>query len=458
VTAAGPRVEVLAGWGMAHHARSRVYRPADEEGVAHAVNDAVARGLSLTARGAGLSYGDAALNQGGAVVLTEGLAGVVSFDPASGRVTARAGTTLRELWTRTISQGWWPPVVPGTMEVTLGGCVAMNVHGKNHAQSGAFGAHVEGVTLLDGDGATRRVTREESPAELAAVVGGMGLGGVILDVTLRLKRVHSGFLAVEGWATRSLEDTLEALRAGVADSDYTVAWLDCTGGRAGRGVVHTARHLDEGHPLVGEGLDAEAQGLPSRIAGVLPREWAVAPLKALNRPAGIRLLNAAKHGAARVRGRSRYVQTHAAFHFLLDHVPGWKRIYAPAGLIQYQMFVPAESALSAFSAALERQRALGVPGHLAVVKRHRAEESAAGYCMDGYSLAMDFPVGRGEGYTRLVRLCAELDAVQAASGGTVYAAKDAVSAGLGRLPRKHDPRFSSNLVRRWQAASPHPQP
>ena len=445
-----PTTELLEGWGGSVRSEALVWRPLDPEDVPRAVLDARERGLTIAARGGGLSYGDAALNAGGAVLDVSGLARVLELDAERGLVRAGAGLTIADLWRSVLPAGWWPPVVPGSMAATLGGCVAMDVHGKNHAAAGSFGRHVEALTLVTGEGQVVRVRRKEAPSPgvpaLSEVVGAQGLTGTILDVTLRLKRIHEGTLDVEAWATPTLEATLAAIERGALEADYAVAWVDCTGRSAGRGVVHVARHLPAGGP--GAHLELEAQRLPSRIAGVLPRGLAWRLLRPLTNPVGMRLLNEGRYRAAALTGRRRYRQPHVAFHFLLDYVPGWKRAYGRPGLMQYQLFVPAETAAVAFSEALRLQRAADMPSYLGVVKRHVAEASAATYALDGYSLALDFPWGRGPRHARLLRLCRSFDALLAEHGGRVYAAKDAVS--VGRLPARRDPAFSSDLVRRWE--------
>lgn len=447
-----PGIQVLHGWGMATHARSLVYRPGDAGEVAAAILDARERGLSVTARGAGLSYGDAALNQGGAVLDLSGMRKILSFDPETGLLRAEAGVTIGDVWRHTLPQGWWPPVVPGTMEATLGGCVAMNVHGENHATAGAIARHVEAVTLVTGSGESRALHRGVVPDEdgslwglsLADVVGGQGLTGTVVEVALRLRKVHSGYLDVETSVTRSLPETFEAIDRGAREADYTVAWLDCGGYHAGRAVVHHAWYLPQGHALSGAGMEPEAQRLPGRVAGVLPARQAWRVLRPFMSRAGIRVLNGVTHGSASLRGTRRYAQTYAAFHSL----PDWKPAYGREGLIQYQMFVPTSGAREAFAEALHEQDRLGVTSYLAVMKRHTTEDAAASYAVDGYSLAMDFPVGRGQRFSRLMRLCRSLDVILEGYAGRLYAAKDAV--GVGLLPERRDPAFSSNLVRRWE--------
>jgi hypothetical protein len=415
-----PSLQVLRGWGDAHFARSWVYRPQNPGEVAACLADAERRQLTVTHRGAGQSYGDAALNQGGAVVELAKLERITAFDSERGIVTAEAGVTIGQLWQHVLPHGWWPPVVSGTMHTTLGGCVAMNVHGKNNAQAGSIGDHVRALTLLNPWG-----------------------------TTMQLKRIHSGYVEVHPRPVRSLKAALEQLAAGTSEYDYSVGWLDCFAGRRrlGRGVLHFAQHLPSDHNLAGRGLDRSSQELPGRILGVLPRQHAWRFLRALATNPGVRVLNAAKNFGGIVGGTRAYLQSHAAFHFLLDYVPNWKRMYRPHGLMQYQFFVPSDAALPTLQTAIELQHRTGVISHLAVLKRHRKDNSAASYSVDGFSLALDFPV-RPANVSKLTRLCREFDALRKDCGGHIYAAKDAVSS--GELPAERHPLFSSNLVRRWE--------
>jgi hypothetical protein len=139
----------------------------------------------------------------------------------------------------------------------------------------------------------------------------------------------------------------------------------------------------------------------------------------------MRLVNAAKFHLARLQGRASYRQSLVAFSFLLDYLPGWNSVYRPGGFIQYQMFIPRERARVAFARALALQHELGVVSYLAVAKRHRPDRFAKTHAVDGFSLAMDFPITRTNA-SRLIRLCRAYDALVFESGGRLYKAKDCV--------------------------------
>lgn len=422
-TAGSPEPERVEGFGLYNFCVSKVYRPASVEELAAVLADCRARGETPVFRGAGRSYGDAALNPAGPVVETTRLNAIRSLDPETGVVRAGAGLTLGELWRESIPRGFWPPVVTGTMHVTLGGAVAVNVHGKNGWKRGTIGDQLESVTLLRADGTLHEV-RAGTP-ELADVVGNTRAADPVVEVALHLKKLRSGYLDVEGFATRDLASTLAGIDGAKDDWEYVVGWIDCgAAGRAlGRGVLHVA---NEHPPAPGEPSGfSVAEQLADVRTGPLPVPLLLLGLRLMARGPQMRLVNAGKFLAGRLAGRTRTRQSLVAFSFLLDYLPGWNEAYRPGGFIQYQLFVPKEKAEEAFARALVLQQEAEVVSSLAVVKRHREDASPRGYAPDGFSLALDFPVTRGNA-DRLVRLCRAFDRVLLETGGRAYRAKDCV--------------------------------
>jgi FAD/FMN-containing dehydrogenase len=107
----------------------------------------------------------------------------------TGRIRCEPGVTIQQLWQYAIEDGWWPPVVSGTMHVTLGGAAAMNIHGKNNWKVGTIGEHIDEFELLLPSGEIVRCARDERPELFHAAVGGFGMLGCFTSITLRMKRV-----------------------------------------------------------------------------------------------------------------------------------------------------------------------------------------------------------------------------------------------------------------------------
>jgi FAD/FMN-containing dehydrogenase len=400
----------LAGWGRYPRARAEVVRPESVSAVD------VTHWEHVLARGLGRSYGDAALSKEGVVLLTERLNRFLDFDERAGVLRAEAGTTLAEVLEVCAPRGWFPPVTPGTKFVTLGGCVAADVHGKNHHREGSFGAHVHALELTLADGELVRCTPYENPDLFRATVGGMGLTGVITAVTLRLKPVETSFVIVRHHAARDLEESLALQSDPTYDDEYTVGWVDllARGARAGRGVFIRGQHarsteLPHDHRTLEQPVTSTRFELPFDL-----------PSWALNR-----LSAAAFNGLYfRTQGRKRaaFLSDFNRFFYPLDAVGGWNRAYGRRGFVQYQCVLPlGESAhgLRRIQEALDRS---GQPCFLAVLKRFGGEgPGLLSFPAPGFTLALDFPV-RGD---PLFALLKKFDDIVLEHGGRVYLAKDA---------------------------------
>ena len=420
------RFERVPSWGGATSAMSWVYRPTTIDGIHAVLGLARNEGLSVGLRGAGQSYGDASTNAENVCLDTSRMHRILEWNPDTGRVRVEPGVTVRQLWQYTIEDGWWPPVVSGTMQVTIGGAAAMNIHGKNNWKVGPIGDHIEEFELLLPSGEIVRCSREERPELFHAAIGGFGMLGCFTSITLRMKRLHSGLLEVEPIPVRSLDEMFDAVEARLGDADYLVGWMDTfgRGTELGRGLVHRADYLHEGQdPEPAQTLRVVNQELPPTLMGVVPKSIMWALMRPFTNDPGVRLVNEAKYRMSRLEGNHRFRQSHAGFAFLLDYVPDWKRAYGPGGLIQYQSFIPAEHARAVYRELLERSHRAGLTPYLGVFKRHRTDPFLMTHAVDGYSLALDFKV-TSRNRRRLWEHAGELTRVVLDAGGRFYFAKD----------------------------------
>lgn len=419
--------KVLDGFGMSQRSVSRVAEVHDAEQLAAVFARATQEGVPVALRGSGRSYGDAALNGGGVVIDPRGLDRVLSWDAQTGVIEAEPGLTIRGLWTRVLPDGWWPPVVPGTSWPTLGGCVAMNIHGKNHFRLGGFADHVLELDLITPAGELLTLSRERERELFFAVLGGFGMLGAVVRVKMQLKRVYAGRLRVWQAALGGLAAQLEYFEAHRERMDYVVTWTDCItgGGGLGRGQGHRAEYLHEGEDPQGQVLlDPARQDLPGTILGV-PKTLVPKILRLFTTRWGMRLLNEGKYRASQLSPTGAYLQGHAAFHFLLDYVPNFRSSYEPGGFIQVQPFVPRAQALEVLGEVLRLTQRAGVVSYLGVLKRYRPDEVLLPHALDGYSLAMDFPV-TAQNQEALRRVVWDIHTLVVGAGGRFYPAKDSL--------------------------------
>ncbi len=411
--AAAGREAVLTGWGRIDPSTATLAEPAHAAQVA-ALLQAGAPG-GVIARGLGRSYNNAAQNGGGLVIGTTAMRAITSFDREAGLAVCEAGVSLEGLMTAALPAGWFVPVSPGTRQVTVGGAIAADVHGKNHHVAGSFAQHVRWLDLLLPDGTERRVTPAADPELFWATAGGMGLTGIVLRAAVQLRKVATSRVRVDTVRTGDIDETMAYLAATDDRYGYTVAWTDCLarGRNLGRSVITSGDFATLGE------LPAKARRDPLAFRpGARLGAPNVFPSGLLN-AATVGLANEAWYRKA-PRNRVSEIQTIGAFFHPLDGIRNWNRVYGPAGFRQYQYVVPFGRE-EVVKRSLERISAARAPSFVTVLKRFGpADEGLLSFPMRGWTLALDFPAGT----PGLAGLLDRLDEEVAEAGGRVYLAKD----------------------------------
>jgi FAD/FMN-containing dehydrogenase len=421
----------LAGWGLRNHVRVPVVTPQTVEALAEALATAARDGRTVCLRAGGNSYGDAALLDGALTLDSTALDAIVAWDAATGVATVEPGVTIERLWRRILPDGWRPAVTPGRSGVTMAGAAAANVHGKNNWRVGSFGDHIRSFELALPSGQRVTCSRQENPDLFAAAIGGMGLLGAITQLTLQMARVASGLVAERQTAHCSLAELLDAFAAAKSTASDLVGWVDTSarGAALGRGLLGASRELEpDEDPHAAETLRTAWErwpSLPARALRALPAALIPTLAHPLTMPSGVWAANRAQWMRGSLAGKGHWRRmTYPAANFPLDAIPNWRDTYRPGGLIQHQAFIPQAAALRAFRELLARSQAAGYTPSLGVLKAQRAaEEFTLSYLVDGYSLALDFPVHR-QREAGLLKLLRDLNDVTLDYGGRLYFAKD----------------------------------
>jgi decaprenylphospho-beta-D-ribofuranose 2-oxidase len=446
------RLEKISGWGRNFSSTSSHIYPQSVDDIQETVQ--AEDGPKLLARGKGRSYGDASLNANRITLQSSAIDRAVSFDKTNGILVCEAGITLRAVLEIVVPHSWFLHVTPGTSLSTLGGCVACDVHGKNHHLSGSFYQNLLWVDLITANGKVVRCSSEENVDLFKATVGGMGLTGIIYQLAIQLIPVETSAVVENKIAVRNLSEMLELLSEPDDNRPYSVAWIDTTskGEKFGRGEVIFGRHAN---------------------LKDLPDDWGNDPLitkkkSALTVPCGLpfslvensstslfnylKTLTASKEASS----ETRYF---FPFFYPLDSINGWNRFYGKSGFIQYQFVVDLEFGERAIRQIITKCHQRGIYSSLAVLKKMGpSSDGLLSFPKPGWTLAMDFPVT-----SDLFFLLNELDRIVLEHGGRIYLAKDSrLSPGTFRNMYKQeysqfmdiksqvDPqwKFSSQLSRR----------
>ncbi|TCP62278.1 decaprenylphospho-beta-D-ribofuranose 2-oxidase [Rhodovulum bhavnagarense] len=392
------KIAEYAGWGRVVRARGTLARPENLPALATAL---AGRGPAIGNR---RSYGDGPLNDGGAAIEMTRMDRLLAFDPETGVLEVEAGATIAELLRVFAPRGWMPAVMPGTGFATVGGCIANDVHGKNHHNAGSFGQHVLGLRLMTDQG-PREVRPEAEPALFRATMGGQGQTGAILSAKLQLQPVPGQRMRVKETRIRDFDSFLAAFDS--SQAEYTVGWIDATkrGKRLGRGILEEGTLAEGGRPG------------PRRRAITVPLD---APRLALSWPV-VKLFNAFYISRIPDTSRKR-TRPLEEFFFPLDRIYDWNRLYGKRGFHQFQCVVPLDKGPE-LKAILETIAKAGIASPLAVLKKMGPGRAGhLSFPMAGYTLAVDFPARK-----KVPAIFAKLEQQVLDAGGRLYFAKDALA-------------------------------
>jgi len=452
------RKQKLTGWGQYLTSRAEVARPERRLEVSDALIRPSNIDGSVVARGSGLAYGDAALNKGGRVVAMGRLNRFLAFDSTTGQISCEAGVTLGEVLDVCIPKGWFLAVTPGTSRATVAGCLACDIHGKNHHVSGSFSEHVVSTNILTGNGNIVTCGPNLQEDLFWATAGGMGLTGIILDVTLQLRPVETAYVVAKNIVTRDLEETLQQIEA--LSSSYSVAWVDgvARGSRLGRGIIMLGEHAR----ITDIPADQRTNllNLRKRRARSLPFGL---PIGMLGRPLALILNELIYRSAGKKTALSHVVDAYQYF-YALDTIDNWYRLYGHRGFLEYQAVLPSPHALGAIRQMLEILHQTGCVSFFTSVKQLGASSRGhLSFPAPGYAFSFDVWAG-DDNILSVLNRC---DKITIDAGGRVYLAKDArLSAESFRsmysrcddwlaIARRYDPSgiFASDMSRRLGLSS-----
>ena len=366
----------------------------------------------IIAFGNGRSYGDSSLQN--RIVLTRRFSKFLSFDESTGELCCQAGVLLSEILEVFVPQGWFLPVTPGTKLITVGGAIAADVHGKNHHVDGSFGQHIRSMDVMRNDGTVMTCSPTDNAEFFKVTVGGMGLSGIILNATFRLRRIETAYIAEETVRAENLGEIMDCFEAS-NNWTYSVAWIDCLakGDSMGRSIMMRGDHATPDQLITQKHKQAPLD--PRRGMKLdIPVNF---PNFALNRWT-MQAFNFAYYNKCRP-GTHKHVVDYNHFFYPLDAVDNWNRIYGKRGFTQYQFVIPKEAGREGMAKILKRITDSGLGSFLAVLKLFGRQESFISFPMEGYTLALDFPISQ-----KALDLFKELDAMVADYGGRLYLAKD----------------------------------
>jgi FAD/FMN-containing dehydrogenase len=400
---------IISNWGNYPRIEANIHNVSFSEDLAHLLNQP----NGFICRGNGRSYGDASLNAD--IISMINFNRFISLDKENDTITSQSGVLLADILSVIVPRGYFLPVTPGTKLITIGGAVAANVHGKNHHSEGSFSNHIVSMRIMQSDGQIKKCSPTENTRLFWETFGAMGLTGVIIDVTFKLKRIETNMIIGESIKVASFLDAMENFEN--SDSwTYSVAWIDCLakGKSLGRSILMRGEHAERSEvPINQKKLNIVSNrnlNVPFYFPSITLNKYSVSAF------------NAIYFNKQRKKLEST-LQDYDSFFYPLDFVNNWNRIYGKRGFTQYQCAIPLENSEEGLKELLEFLATKGKGSFLAVLKRFGKMDSNAAnsFPIEGYTLALDFNINKG-----IQSLLLELDEIVLKHNGRLYLAKDSM--------------------------------
>lgn len=391
---------------VAWHQRPDRYRQLEATGI---------EDVPRIARGAGLSYAPASFGSGILVIEMTRFCRVLEFAESTGSIRVEAGTPIGDLLSWAVARGRYLPVVPGHPDITIGGCIAADVHGKNPGRDGTFRDSILALTLFHPALGFVTASPTERPELFEATCGGFGLTGIIVDATLALPELPARSLRIASRQVQSLAEAAELILASSAPLCYS--W---------HGAFRGTGSIGPGLVFLGDWTDATGSDGRRRRTRNLTAENRGALSVCLWNPATAAAAAQAFSLANRYPRSGKLLSIYES-SFPFEHRTIYHRFFGRRGLGEIQMMIPT-GATGRFLDALNR-----------VLREHRPTVtmvSLKSFCGRALSLS---PSGSG--------LLLALDYVRSRSTAAFESELDDLAIELGAQPNvAKDSRLSARVV------------
>ena len=410
-------MNLISGWGLHNSANVNILKPKNFEELENTI--VKSKEKSIIARGLGRSYGDAAQLDNKSVFNLHNF-DHIRLNKKEGLITVGSGVSINLLLKKIIPEGFFVPVSPGTRNITIGGAIASDVHGKNHHLNGSFGNHIQEILIIDGMGDLKKLSSKkndpiETKNQFWATIGGMGLTGVIIEATFSLIPIKTSKMKTDTFKYKDLDDLMNAMINSQDSFQYIVAWIDSLSKKY-RGILTVGNHAVESDLS----YKYHNKNLLSYHSKSIASAPSFLPFRVLNK-FSVKAFNEVWYRKA-PRENKGEIKSISNFFHPLDGINNWNKFYGSKGFIQYQFVVP-ENEYKTIIEILEITKKINAPSFLTVLKKFGPGNAAfLSFPIRGWTLAIDFPLY----LHNLKKILSKLDEKVLCAGGRIYLAKDSM--------------------------------
>ena len=389
----------ISGWGNNNFTNSKIYFPKNLSEIKNLIK------AKTIARGLGRSYGDSSIQPKSTIITTK-LNKVINFNSTKGFLEAEAGISIEEILNLIVEKGWFLPVTPGSKQITLGGMVASDVHGKNHHNSGSFKNHIINLKVVNKEKKLINCTAKSNKRLFNYTIGGMGLSGIIYSCKFKLKKISSNIIIQEKIKNNNLRQTINSIKKS-QNWDYNVAWIDTS-----------AKKEQLGRSILTRGKFSNTILKKNRFNKTINKKILIPkifPNWFLNSFC-IKILNNLYYNFTSLKKINTNIDS---FFYPLDRISNWNIAYGNRGFISYQCLIPHKNSYNIINKILTKIKKNKIYSFVSVLKSMGKKDGNLSFGNHGFTLVFDFPL-----YKNINIILDVIDGIVLKSGGRIYLTKD----------------------------------
>lgn len=208
----------ISNWSNNDHIFSNLYKPYNFA----EIREILKNNNRIISIGSGYNYGDATFSKN--VINLNNIEKKFKFNLNKKIIECSSNLLLNEILDLIETKKFTLPILPGTANITVGGAIAADVHGKNHPRLGSFCNHLSEIKIMCSNGKIVKCNKSKNKNLFQATCGGMGLTGIILSAKIKLVPLNSKIMKIRNYFFYNYDNLVNFLIK--KNSDFSVTWVD----------------------------------------------------------------------------------------------------------------------------------------------------------------------------------------------------------------------------------------
>jgi len=423
--------KILSGWSSYKHFDTKIFTPSNALELQKFIFKNKNQ-IKVIARGHGCSFGDQAIcsKENGVTIDLSNIDQLVEYSEEEHILIVEGSMQLKNILKFLLPKNLTLNCIPGGLEITVGGAIANNVHGKDCWKNGYFEKNVKSIKILDSEGNFKKLSKNQNKEHFEMMFSSLGLLGIIVEVELFVKKIPSPLLEINTHKVKNLNEMQKLFENLSDDNDYAVAWLDCFAKNENslRGIFQTAKFTEFNKNLNLKKKDFFQNPDQIKIFGFIPVKFIWKIVKIFFNTKIFKILNPiAFHFSSFIKKKK--VIPYEEFMMLeTKYLPSYKSWFEPDGFLCIQPFFSSENAFEKIKQVVELCQKFGVIPFWCPIKKYKKENVNPldfNKNQNGYSIVIDFfPKEYKEDLIKL--FIQELEELILQQNGKFYLSKDQI--------------------------------